>query len=102
MNCFGVYKDTMFDVELKELEESIDTTTEGLGCVILYNDDWHTFDEVIFQLMLAIECTEKKAQQLANEVHTTGKSRVFNGILEDCLSVSAILEDIALKTEVIH
>jgi ATP-dependent Clp protease adaptor protein ClpS len=92
----------MFDIKIKELEKSTDTLTEDLSCVLLYNDDWHSFDEVIYQLILAINCTERKAQQLADEVHTTGKSRVFNGTLEDCLGVSAILEDIALKTEVIH
>jgi ATP-dependent Clp protease adapter protein ClpS len=94
----------MFKEEIKEVEveEAIDTSTEGLSYVILYNDDWHTFDEVIFQLMLATDCTQRKAEQEAYEVHTTGKSRVFDGQLEDCLSVSAILEDIALKTEIIH
>ena len=100
----GFYKDTMFNIKAKEQvqEKEVDTLTEDTSCVILYNDDWHTFDEVIVQLMLATNCSEKKAEGHAFEVHNLGKSRVYDGLLEDCLSVSAILEEIALKTEVIH
>jgi ATP-dependent Clp protease adaptor protein ClpS len=29
--------------------------------VVLYNDDWHTFDEVIAQLIIAVKCTYEQA-----------------------------------------
>lgn len=68
--------------------------------VLLYNDDWHTFDEVIDQLIIAIHCTEKTAENMAWTVHTKGVCQVFEGNLEKCFEVSAVLEEIELKTEV--
>ncbi len=69
--------------------------------VILFNDDWHTFDEVINQLIKAINCTFEKARDHAFEVHVKGKSIVFNGNMKDCLRVSGVLEEIALTTQIV-
>lgn len=75
---------------------------DALECarVLLYNDDWHTFDEVIDQLIIAIRCSEKTAEKMAWTVHTKGVCQVFEGNLEKCFEVSAVLEEIELKTEV--
>ena len=80
-----------------------DTTTEiGLESrVVLYNDDWHSFEEVIVQLMKATKCTFEQARDFAFEVHVKGKAIVFNGTLTGCLKVSSILEEIALNTQII-
>ena len=96
--------------ETKELQKStpeIDVLTEdavstGLESkVVLYNDDWHTFDEVINQLIKAVHCSFEKARAHAFEVHIKGKSIVFTGQLKECLKVSSILEEIALTTEIV-
>lgn len=68
--------------------------------VILYNDDVHTFDEVISQLKLAIRCTHREAEALTWQVHTRGKAIVYEGEFEDCFRVNAILGQIELITEV--
>lgn len=68
--------------------------------VILFNDDVHTFDEVIFQIIKAVRCTRAKAEKHTWEVHTRGSSIVFRGSLPECLRVSAILEEIELATEI--
>jgi ATP-dependent Clp protease adaptor protein ClpS len=74
----------------------------SLSCkVILYNDDWHTFDEVIFQLIKALGCTYEKARACAFEVHVKGSCVVFNGDMKECLKVSSVLEEIALNTQII-
>lgn len=74
----------------------------GLSCrVILYNDDWHTFEEVIIQLIKAINCPFETARDLTLEVHVRGKAIVFNGEIKDCLKVSSVLEEIALNTEIV-
>lgn len=74
----------------------------GLSCrVILYNDDWHTFEEVITQLIKAINCPFETARDLTFEVHVRGKAIVFNGEIKDCLKVSSVLEEIALNTEIV-
>ncbi len=82
-----------------EIEE--ETTTKLVSRVVLYNDDWHTFDEVISQLIKAVHCTYQKARAHAFEVHVKGSSIVFDGSIKDCLRVSSILEEIALNTEII-
>jgi len=77
------------------------TTVQVPGKVVLYNDDWHTFDEVIFQLIKAVQCPLQKARDFAFEVHFKGKAIVFSGDLVQCLKVSSILEEIALHTQVV-
>jgi len=69
--------------------------------VILFNDDVHSFDEVINQLMIAINCSFEHARALAFETHVKGKSVVFTGDLAKCLKVSSVLEEIALHTQII-
>jgi ATP-dependent Clp protease adapter protein ClpS len=68
--------------------------------VILFNDEVHTFDEVIGQLIKATHCNSEKAEALAWEVHTRGKAVVYVGELPRCMEVSGILEEIELTTQI--
>ena len=85
------------------LDIDLDTTTDiGLESrVILFNDDWHSFDEVIVQLIKAVNCTFDQARDYAFEVHVKGKAIVFNGSMQKCLKVSSVLEEISLFTQII-
>ena len=78
-----------------------DTTVGVSSKVVLYNDDWHTFDEVISQLIKAVKCTFEEARNYAFEVHVKGKSIVFSGSMNQCLKVTSILEEIALNAQII-
>ncbi|MCX6173355.1 MAG: ATP-dependent Clp protease adaptor ClpS [Ignavibacteriales bacterium] len=69
--------------------------------VILFNDDWHSFDDVINQIIKAVKCSYKEARSYAFEAHVKGRTQVFNGELNECLKVSSILEEIALHTQII-
>lgn len=69
--------------------------------VILFNDDWHSFDEVINQIIKAVKCSYDEARGYAFEAHVKGKTVVFNGELNECLKVSSILEEISLHTQII-
>jgi ATP-dependent Clp protease adapter protein ClpS len=68
--------------------------------VVLFNDEEHTFDEVIGQIIKATRCSRQMAEQYTWEVHSRGRSIVYAGAIEACLQVSSILEEIALKTEI--
>lgn len=82
-----------------EIEEE---TSVGIPFkVILYNDDWHTFDEVINQIIKATNSSFEKARDLTFEVHVKGKAIIFYGPLPECLKVSSILEEIELHTQII-
>jgi len=79
-----------------------DTGTSDIAFrVVLFNDDWHTFEEVIFQLIKATGCTFEQARGFAFEVHVKGKAYVFTGSMQECLRVSSILEEIGLHTQII-
>ena len=84
-------------------EEDQETTTDSKlpFKVILYNDDWHSFDEVIVQLIKAIQCNIEQARAFAFEVHVKGLAMVYSGNLQKCLKVSSVLEEIELHTQVV-
>jgi len=87
-----------------ETEEEVDVaTTKDItfgSRVLLFNDDIHTFDEVINQIIKAINCDVLRAEQLTVEVHTNGKAVVFEGEMFECIKVSSILEEISLHTQI--
>lgn len=91
-------------VDPNELVLSDDDVLTQLGLtsrVILFNDEDHTFDEVIRQIVKAIRCTIEHAEALTLEVHFRGRAQVFEGEIGACLRVSSILEEIALHTQVL-
>lgn len=92
-----------FYFSTQEKEETLTVDSTGVtfpARVILFNDDIHTFEEVALQLVKAIHCTYDKGLDIAWEVHTKGKACVYEGDISECLRVSAILEEIALHTQI--
>jgi ATP-dependent Clp protease adaptor protein ClpS len=85
---------------LSEPVSSDEVLIQDPAKVVLFNDDVHTFEEVITQLIKATRCTEAHAEALAWEVHTRGKAVVFTGELPRCMEVSGILEEIQLMTQI--
>jgi ATP-dependent Clp protease adaptor protein ClpS len=85
---------------LEQPEQDEEVITQEPAKVILFNDEVHTFDEVIIQLMKAIKCTESKAEALAWEVHNAGKAVVYTGEVVKCVQVSGVLEEIRLMTQI--
>ena len=68
--------------------------------VILYNDNVHTFEEVILQVAKATGHSRRDSARMAWEVHANGQASIFEGELFDCLQVSSVLEEIALHTQI--
>jgi ATP-dependent Clp protease adapter protein ClpS len=85
---------------VEEREVGVEVLTKEPAKVILFNDEVHTFDEVIDQLIKALRCDSVKAEELTWEVHNTGKAAVFEGPMDDCIQVSGVLEEIALHTQI--
>ena len=83
-----------------ESEVTEETKVHPPAKVILFNDELHTFEEVIHQIMKATGCNQPKAESLTWEVHHTGKAMVYAGPMPDCLRVSGVLEEIALHTQI--
>ncbi len=74
--------------------------TQEPARAILFNDEVHTFDEVIAQIIKAVRCDYAKAEALTWEVHNNGKACVYTGDLNKCLEVTRILEEIELMTQI--
>ena len=77
----------------------IDTTTESFT-LILYNDNYHGFDEVINQVIKATGYGYDKAEAITMEVHTKGKAAVLSGDLNKCVRAQSVLEEINLRTSI--
>jgi len=85
---------------LQQEEQDTGVLVEQPAKVILFNDEVHSFDEVIGQIIKATGCDTSKAEALTWEVHNSGKAMVFEGQMGNCLKVSHILEEIALNTQI--
>nr|BCX00170.1 MAG: ATP-dependent Clp protease adaptor protein ClpS [Bacteroidota bacterium] len=85
---------------LREQEVAVQEQLQTPWRVILYNDDIHTFDEVILQLQKATGCSLERAEQIAWTAHTQGKAVAYEGEFEDCLRVQGVLREIGLITEI--
>ena len=83
-----------------DVEKEIDVAIQEPATVILFNDEIHTFDEVIGQLIKALRCDTAKAEALTWEVHSSGKAAVYTGSMTECLQVNGVLEEIALNTQI--
>jgi len=90
----------MEETKSVEIVDEVITGIEVEAKVVVHNDDWHTFNEVISQLVRAIHCSIKRAETLTYTIHNAGRANVFEGTMEDCLFVSAVLEEIDLLTTI--
>lgn len=86
-------------LEVLEQTEEMDAV-ETPWRLILYDDDIHTFDEVINQLIKALGCTVSRAEELTLQVHNEGKAIVYEGSFEECLKINSVLQEIQLVTEI--
>jgi len=86
--------------EKSKIKSGAKSTQDISAKIILFNDEWHTFEEVIEQIVLATGYRSAKAEVMTWEVHTKGKSIIYSGDLGKCLYISSILEQIKLITEI--
>ena len=82
------------------VEEEVET---GLPYfVILYNDDFHTLDQVVLQVQKATGASASDAFEITMQAHTNGKAVCYSGDHDECAKVANILREIKLTAEVDH
>ncbi len=86
--------------ELTKTEEQLEEIIETPWRLLLFDDDIHTFDEVIEQIMKAKGCSYNVAQDLTFQVHNNGKAIIHEGEFLDCLKMEGVLKEIQLVTEI--
>ena len=87
------------DVEVVA-EEGVEERLDDPWKVILYNDDIHSFDEVILQLVKATGCSTQDAERIAWQAHMMGKAVAYQGTFDECFRVQGVLREIQLVTEI--
>lgn len=68
--------------------------------VILYNDDFHSFDQVILQVQKATGVSLERATEITLEAHLKGRAVCYTGPLERCEHVATVLRQIELTAEI--
>ena len=99
----------ILDINFQELEDTLlmeEISTGKTAELIVYNDDYNTFDWVIQSLMEVCNHTYEQSEQLSLIVHFIGKATVKTGVfvdlrpLKDALvdrGLSAVIEVLANK-----
>jgi ATP-dependent Clp protease adapter protein ClpS len=80
-------------------EEDIGAGLDQPWMVILFNDDHHTFDEVVAQVQKATGCSPGEAFQITYVAHTNGQAVAYVGDRPQCEQVAMVLQEIDLHVE---
>ena len=67
---------------------------------ILFNCNCHTFEDVIQQIIRAIQCTRQKASDLAFFADSTGNAIIYEGTKKKKKKVASVLGSIGLVVTV--
>ncbi|KAI0239315.1 E3 ubiquitin-protein ligase UBR2 [Lamellibrachia satsuma] len=66
--------------------------TNNVYITMLFNDEVHTYEQVITTLERAVDCTHKEAIDFATTVDREGRSSVKHGSLADCNKAMQVIE----------
>jgi len=80
--------------EIEELAEDLEHHT------ILYNDEFHVFDDVVIWVKTATGKTIEEAYSITLEAHINGRAICYSGDKSTCEGVANILRGIGLIVEV--
>jgi len=59
--------------------------------VVLFNDEHHSFEEVVIHVQRSVKCDLNKAYSITIEAHNNGKAIAYQGNLETCEMVESRL-----------
>jgi ATP-dependent Clp protease adapter protein ClpS len=85
---------------MPELEDSEATERTGEHLVIVFNNDYNTFDQVIHILQKATGCSLEEAEMETWEIDALGKSIVHHADRQECERVAAIITTIGIRVAV--
>lgn len=69
--------------------------------VVVFDNEFNSFEEVTFILMLATGCPPNEAEMETWEIHHLGKSVVHNAREQECMRVAEIISTIGIRVEVV-
>ena len=89
-----------FDVEEEVLVEEI-TTIEDVRDLIVYNDDFNTFDHVIQTLIKVCKHDVHQAEQCTYLIHYKGKCSVKKGAYEELKPMREGITEAGIKAAIV-
>jgi len=87
-------------IEKPDFDDSLSTMNDDNQSLILYNDDYHTFDFVIETLVNICKHNSNQAEQCAYIVHYKGKCDVQKGDFEILKPMKEALTDKGLNANI--
>ncbi|XP_031758769.1 E3 ubiquitin-protein ligase UBR2 isoform X2 [Xenopus tropicalis] len=112
-NMFAIMFRYAVDILTWEKENEL---PDGLECVkkddtyycMLFNDEVHTYEQVIYTLQKAVSCSQKEAISFATTVDRDGRRSVRNGDFQSCEQAKSVIvrntsrQTKPLKVQVMH
>ncbi len=87
------------DIKTKELE-NLKTESIKLYCLVLYNDDFNTFDHVIDCLVKYCHHNPIQAEQCAWIIHNNGKCTIKEGDYSNLEPICSALLEQSLSAQI--
>lgn len=84
--------------EMTEIQTAPQVELGNPWQTVLFNDEVHSFDEVILQIQKAAGYSLERAVEITLRVHNNGKAIVKIGSKLECEKVAAVLGQIQLTT----
>ncbi len=94
------YEKPLWEEEEEVLVED-DISSDLPAYIVVYNDDFNTFEWVIECFMSVLQHSHEQAEQLAVLIHFKGKATVKSGVKEELIPLCEALLDRGLSAEVI-
>lgn len=87
---------------ITEIDEEIDVVIKDLlfNKLIVWNDDYNTFEHVINLLVQICNHKEEQAEQCALIIHTKGKCSVKEGLIDELKPMKDLLIDGGLSVTI--
>jgi ATP-dependent Clp protease adapter protein ClpS len=81
-------------------QHQANTSDQESWTVIVYNNEFNTYEEVMVILMIATHCSVKEAEIETWEIDHLGKSNVHFADKDECEGVAQIIRQIGIQVEV--
>ncbi len=83
------------------VEEDVEIGQKDQNQLIVYNDDYNTFDHVIRTLIEVCDHSQQQAEQCTYIIHYKGKCSVKEGSFEKLAPMCSAIHDRGISAEVI-
>ncbi len=96
----------MATLTIPNIEEELKKWTEefkkpqGSWQVILYNDNFNSYDNVVLWLQKSTGCSQDRANDITMTAHKNGRAVCYGGDKEKCQQVASYLRGKGLQVEV--